>query len=376
MPSFFSKAYASGNCRMEFDPVNITPNDKVFKVKITPLNEYPIGAPYALVVRDGGGFIEKRPIGFTGNGQEPIELSVSTPRSSPIGRATFDIYAVSDLGAFIRLAFNSPGECSEEKIIGYNPDCIIKPIIKEGSVGLKVEGLHPATEAVKRGLIGTSSNGLRPVITCLTEKELKEGYIVGETNQDGTYRLQLTQSCNIFNRADGPSFCRAPDQKVYIEVGVSKENGLSATGVECNPENIDDYQKSDDCNKKGIAPFCNKDKRSSKGGFCARIPDITEKCRTEKGETTCKTAIGTISTDPEKFITRMLSVILGLAGGIFLLFLIINGYRVMASRGDPERLKEARESITSAAVGLLFIIFSLFILELIARDILKIPGIG
>ena len=46
------------------------------------------------------------------------------------------------------------------------------------------------------------------------------------------------------------------------------------------------------------------------------------------------------------------------------------------SGGDLKKVEGAKETITSAITGLLLSIFALFILRLIAVDILKIPGIN
>lgn len=86
------------------------------------------------------------------------------------------------------------------------------------------------------------------------------------------------------------------------------------------------------------------------------------------------TALGGFATDPAGFVSRLLGFLLGISGGIALLLIIRAGYQVMTSRGDPEKLGEARERLTSAIVGLLFIIFSLVILEVIGVDILRLPG--
>ena len=88
------------------------------------------------------------------------------------------------------------------------------------------------------------------------------------------------------------------------------------------------------------------------------------------------TAIGQIDTDPVKLITQLVSVFLGLSGGIFLLLVIRAGYRLIASQGNPEAIKDARESLISAIVGFLFLIFSFVILELIGVHILQLPGWG
>jgi len=66
--------------------------------------------------------------------------------------------------------------------------------------------------------------------------------------------------------------------------------------------------------------------------------------------------------------------VLAISGVVALIFIIVSGYRFMLSQGNPEAVQEARESLTSAIVGLLFIIFALVILQLITVNILHIPG--
>lgn len=86
------------------------------------------------------------------------------------------------------------------------------------------------------------------------------------------------------------------------------------------------------------------------------------------------TAFGCIQTNPGEFIGRIFGIILGLAGGIALLLIIYSGYRMVTAAGNPEALQGARETLTAAIVGLLFIIFSFVILEVIGVDVLRIPG--
>lgn len=89
-----------------------------------------------------------------------------------------------------------------------------------------------------------------------------------------------------------------------------------------------------------------------------------------------ETAVGEISTDPAGLVNFLLKLVLGLSGGIAILLIIFGGYKMMTSQGNPEALQGARETITSAIVGLLFIIFSLVLLQMIGVDILKIPGLN
>jgi hypothetical protein len=48
----------------------------------------------------------------------------------------------------------------------------------------------------------------------------------------------------------------------------------------------------------------------------------------------------------------------------------------MTSAGNPERLTASRELITSAVIGLMLILFAVFLLKLIGVNILGIPGWG
>lgn len=81
-----------------------------------------------------------------------------------------------------------------------------------------------------------------------------------------------------------------------------------------------------------------------------------------------------LSTDPVGFVKSIFGIILSLSGGIALLLIIFSGYKLMLSQGNPEKAQEAKETLTAAIVGLLFIIFSLVILQVIGVDILRIPG--
>jgi len=88
------------------------------------------------------------------------------------------------------------------------------------------------------------------------------------------------------------------------------------------------------------------------------------------------TALGVINTDLPRFVQRLFGIILGISGGLALILIIIAGYRIMVSQGNPEALKAAREQLTAALIGLMLIIFSTAILQIIGVDILHIPGLG
>lgn len=86
------------------------------------------------------------------------------------------------------------------------------------------------------------------------------------------------------------------------------------------------------------------------------------------------TAVGCIPTNPAGLVSFLLRLILGLSGGIALLLIIFSGYRMATAAGNPEALQGARETLTSAIVGLVFIILAIVILRIIGVEILRIPG--
>lgn len=86
------------------------------------------------------------------------------------------------------------------------------------------------------------------------------------------------------------------------------------------------------------------------------------------------TAIGPISITPQGFIGSIFTLVLMLATLGATIIIVYSGYMFMISRGDKEKLAGARETITAAIVGLLFIVLSIVILEIIGVDILHIPG--
>jgi len=90
------------------------------------------------------------------------------------------------------------------------------------------------------------------------------------------------------------------------------------------------------------------------------------------------TSVGCISienagTDIIKFL---ISLGIGIAGGIALLSFLYAAFLLSVSQGEPQKVSKAKEIMTAAIVGLLFIIFSVTILQFIGADILKIPGFG
>jgi NADH:ubiquinone oxidoreductase subunit 6 (subunit J) len=50
--------------------------------------------------------------------------------------------------------------------------------------------------------------------------------------------------------------------------------------------------------------------------------------------------------------------------------IIINGYKLMTSQGDPRKVQEGREGLTSAIIGIVFVLLAAAILNIILKSFL------
>ena len=95
------------------------------------------------------------------------------------------------------------------------------------------------------------------------------------------------------------------------------------------------------------------------------------------GETELDTAIGCIPiSSSSDLIGFVLKWAIGIGGGIAFLLIVYSGFIILTSQGDPKRLQAGQELLSSALMGLILLIFSVFILRIIGIDILSIPGLS
>lgn len=106
-------------------------------------------------------------------------------------------------------------------------------------------------------------------------------------------------------------------------------------------------------------------------------PPLTPCIRDASGKCTAvASAIGNIPTDPAEFVKKIFTVLLSMASGWATYLIVTGGYMLMFSHGEAEPVKEAREKITSAIVGIVFMLLSLVILRVIGVDIFALPTFG
>ena len=88
----------------------------------------------------------------------------------------------------------------------------------------------------------------------------------------------------------------------------------------------------------------------------------------------CPTALGSIPTNPKAFAERILQIGIGLGGRIAFILMVIGSIRVLTSSGDQQKLSGGRDMIVAAIAGLLFIIFSVLILQFIGVEIIDLEA--
>lgn len=116
---------------------------------------------------------------------------------------------------------------------------------------------------------------------------------------------------------------------------------------------------------------------------CQRLPNETvitscKNCMYEGGQVGkikgFWTAIGCIPTNPIGAIGQLLTFLMGIGSVLIFAQILVGAFTLMTSKGDPKGIQDAKSRITNSVIALLFILFSVTILQFIGVGILRIPG--
>jgi len=108
--------------------------------------------------------------------------------------------------------------------------------------------------------------------------------------------------------------------------------------------------------------------------WVAVIPPVHAFDPTCNGGKGIDTALGCIPVETIGFTSSLLTFIIGTAGAISLVVMLAATIQIMTGSDNAEQVKKGNELFTSAITGLLFIIFSVTLLKIIAGDIIQLPG--
>jgi hypothetical protein len=126
--------------------------------------------------------------------------------------------------------------------------------------------------------------------------------------------------------------------------------------------------------------------------FCKQVPDgkqrdaclacIVGKGGAAKGGATDEqpthiyTAVGCIQTSNEGLVRDLVRLLMGVSGTVALLSILGGAFMLSISQGDTNKVKQGRELIMAAVGGLVFMIFSIIILQFVGVSLLHIPGLS
>lgn len=133
-----------------------------------------------------------------------------------------------------------------------------------------------------------------------------------------------------------------------------------------------------------LNPICNDNRNINRLYVCCipwpdsssvTRPPVNAGCTSPGGFDGINTAIGCITVnDTTEFITFILRFGVGVGGGVAFLLILFSALQIITSSGNPEKLKAGKELLATSISGLLLIIFSVFLLEIIGVRILRLPG--
>ncbi len=216
-----------------------------------------------------------------------------------------------------------------------------------------------------------------------------------ETNNNGDWCCQNYQAAKN-SHLDCTNITPTPTPTPHCSPGACGASGTYQAGITCQ----DNGGNAFCCTNQAIAQIHGLNCHISNSGttkpyaVCDQIPDDAKTVNGESAKKECLkcinggnddgeeknkgiwTAVGCIKSNPTELIQALIRLGLGAAGGVALLSLLAGGFMLSVSEGDPKRVGQAKEMIVASLSGLLFIIFSVTLLQFIGWSILKIPGFG
>jgi hypothetical protein len=88
------------------------------------------------------------------------------------------------------------------------------------------------------------------------------------------------------------------------------------------------------------------------------------------------TAVGCLQTSNEGLVRDLVRLLMGVSGTVALLSILGGAFMLSISQGDTNKVKQGRELIMAAVGGLVFMIFSIIILQFVGVSLLHIPGLS
>lgn len=352
-------------CSGDLFQATISPNpvpetSSSVNISISPLNDrFDSSKTYKIQLILAGTVLFERDGLTVSSPDGPLQLTITPGDFLDL----FYYHFISKDGYELKVLANSDTICSGIKIATIKPSCSLTAWFNSAtSIQARVSNYNGRDTSGLYGphILIQRQTGCPPIIGCSIVTHSinirnRSGSVVIDTGDVavGTeYRIVLTTAGNLTNESCGTTVSKPltsptpPDTPTPAPTGPAGEYDPCWPGKPDTPQ-PPDYDK---CHKCDIG--------------------------TTLGEPGSWTALGCIPNDPRDFVAWLLARAIGIGGGIAFLLMIWGGFQVITAAGDPDRLNAGKEIITSAIAGLLLIIFSLFLLELIGVDILGLKEVG
>lgn len=319
-----SSAPKRNSCSMSLQPSNPTETEQInIFVTNTPQGQYSI-----LLVGDGG----------------PRNVGSITIGSNNTGRATVGPFNAGKYNVKLRLSAGSTiieDFCSTPLNVTLAGAITDRPDTPICSTNPSAENITKLSDVYVIAHQLTKFRHFKAVLVP-TGQDAKDIPDVANSGQDGAISINLGR-------------LKQGEYTVYINE-LPRMDSPTGTQV-CDPIKFTVGTPSPPGTLPGSAG-----KRATAGG---------EPCDNKTG---IKTAIGCIHTNPAEFAKDFLRFAIGIGGGLAFLMMLLGAFQMLTSAGNPDSLKAGQDRLTSAVIGLLFVIFATLFLQIIGVGILNIPG--
>lgn len=200
---------------------------------------------------------------------------------------------------------------------------------------------------------------------CVDTKTDPKGWIleynVGTYSEGGPYNVEIFKNSSWLSGVGG---CTQGDLVAQGSFTISNQPGISGSCTSLPANTITEQKlvvkQCGDIDSNGFKIICGE-----AGG---------DTCSTDELHPGFKTAIGCIHTNPTEFVKDFMTFLIAVAGGLTFLMMLLGAFEMLTSAGNPESLNNGRSRLTSAVIGLLFIIFAVLLMQIIGIGFLKLPG--
>ena len=84
---------------------------------------------------------------------------------------------------------------------------------------------------------------------------------------------------------------------------------------------------------------------------------------------------GLITRKPSDVVTNIINALLGLLSTLFVVLIILGGFKWMTSGGNKDKVQEARDLLRNAAIGLVITVLSYAIARYVLSEFRKNTGV-